>query len=175
MKPVCIATLWLQITDIYGARFVNLYGERDSGVWYQALGDLTEDDLRFGLHAMLRDIRFETWPPNCTQFRHLCLNRPEVAGLPSVHKAFKEAQYNVNFSVKTWSHPAVKFTVKQLGAENVNAARVDLAFAQFSALYTKVCERIREGNLVPLVGDDEVCIQPKAKKGNIPKLSQLLR
>jgi len=175
MKRESIATLWLQLTDIYGARFVNLYGEKDSGVWYQALHDLADDDVRFGLYTMLRDIRFETWPPNCTQFRHLCLNRPETAKLPDVHKAFKEAQHNVNFSLKTWSHPAVKFTVKLLGPKKVNAARVDVAFEQFSTLYSKVCERVRQGREVPLVDDEDVTIKHNVKSNNIPRLSQLLR
>jgi hypothetical protein len=89
-----IATLWLQLTDIYGMRFINLYGEKDSGVWFQALRDLTEEEIERGLHAMFRDERFETWPPNCTQFRHLCLKRNK---LPSVHKAFNEARHNLNF------------------------------------------------------------------------------
>jgi hypothetical protein len=165
----------LQLTEIYGARFINLYGEKDSGVWYQALHDLADDDVRFGLYEMLRDIRFETWPPNCTQFRHLCLNRPEAAGLPDVHKAFKEAQHNVNFSLKTWSHSAVKFTVKYLTPENVVAARVDFAFAQFSALYSKVCARIRLGHQIPWVDDEDVTIKHKPRSNNIPQLSKLLR
>jgi len=169
-----IATLWLQLTDIYGARFINLYGEKDPGVWFQTLCDLTEEEIEMGLHAMFSDERFETWPPNCTQFRHLCLKRHKE-GPPNVHKAFNEARHNLNFSKPLWSHPAVKFTVKHLGVDVVNAARADIAFAEFNALYIKVCERIRQGFEVPQVSDDEVVIKRKLTQSNIPRLSQLIK
>jgi len=169
-----IATLWLQLTDTYGARFINLYGEKDSGVWFQTLCDLTEEEIEMGLHAMLRDERFETWPPNCTQFRHLCLKKYKNE-LPNVHKAFNEARHNLNFSAPTWSNPAIKFTVKHLGVDAVNAARADIAFEEFNALYIKVCEQIRQGFEVPQVADEEVVIKRKSTQSNIPRLSQLIK
>ena len=175
MQTEMIATLWHQLTDIYGARFVNQYGERDSGVWYQALHDLTNDDVAFGLHALLRDIRFETWPPNCTQFRHLCQSKPNLNQLPSVHQAFNEARENLLFSSpRSWSHPAVKFTVKYVGIQEVNAADKSRAFKAFSNAYTRVCERIAKGHLVPHVADEDVVIHKK-KSQNPPRLSQLIR
>lgn len=170
-----IATLWLQLTDIYGSRFVNPYGEKDSGVWYQALNDLNEDDLQFGIDAMMRDMRFETWPPNCTQFRHLCIKQTRTDALPSVHQAFNEAVANLLFSdARRWSHPAVKFTVKYLGIEKITFGRKDKAFAEFSACYQRVCKRIADGHQVPEVSDEEVKNTPKQTKAP-PRLTQLLK
>lgn len=170
-----IATLWLQLSDIYGARFVNQYGEKDSGVWYQALHDLSEEDIRFGLYTMMRDSRFETWPPNCTQFRHLC-KRPELKVLPSVHQAFREARENLLFDKpRHWSHPAVKFTVKYAGIELVNSADTQSAFKAFSRAYEKVCECMACGQSVPLVADEDVVIKQKKSNLSIPRLSQYIR
>ena len=150
-----IATLWTQLTDIYGSRFVNAYGIKDSGVWYHALNDLTEDDFRQGLYLMMRDARFETWPPNCTQFRHLCLKGRAVS-LPTVHQAFNEARQNAYTATPIWSHPAVKFTVKYVGVDKVHSAQTHIAFQAFEKAYTKVCTRLSEGYAVPIVADEEV-------------------
>lgn len=170
-----IATLWLQLTDIYGSRFVNVYGEKDSGVWYQALSDLNEDDFVFGLTAILRDIRFETWPPNCTQFRHLCLKKASDNTIPSVHKAFAEMRSNLMFSSpRKWSHPAVKYTVKYLGIKKMSSGRTDAVFNEFSVLYEKVCERFRQGFQIPFVADEEL-VETPSKSHTIPLLSQLIR
>ena len=173
MPSQAIATLWLQLTEIYGARFVNQYGEKDSGVWYQALSDLTEDSITHGLNTMLRDERFETWPPNCTQFRKLCLSGLKSCHLPNVHRAFYEARQNVMLKSPVWSHPAVKFTVKHIGVEIVNAGRTDFAFAKFSTAYAKVCERIKEGHLVPDVSNEEVTVSSKKQFKQKPVLKAI--
>lgn len=157
-----IATLWVQLTDIYGARFVNTYGVKDSGVWNHALSDLTETDMREGLYLMMRDARFETWPPNCTQFRQLCLKGKKNA-LPTVHKAFAEARQNALYASPVWSHPAVKFTVKYVGVDVVNSAHTFNAFQQFEKGYAKVCLRIAEGYAVPEVLDEEVSFYHREK------------
>lgn len=170
-----IATLWLQLTDIYGPLFVNRFGEKDSGVWYQALSDLSEIEIQAGLEAMIRDARFETWPPNCTQFRRLCINGLGDKGLPSVHKAFIEARQNLNLSNPGWSHPAIKFTVKYVGLAIMNSGRTDIAFEAFKTGYQKVCERIRRGHQVPFVHDEELCMQRKTLTKPPIKLVQLIR
>lgn len=153
---------------------MNQYGEKDSGVWFQALSDLTEDRIAHGLHSMLRDERFETWPPNCTQFRRLCLSGLEKNSLPNVHRAFSEARQNLMLKSPAWSHPAVKFTVKYVGVKTVNAARTDIAFENFSKAYNKVCERIREGHEIPNVCDNEVIFSEKKQMKCIPILKDII-
>ena len=157
-----ISTLWVQLTDIYGSRFVNAYGVKDSGVWHHALCDLTEDDFRNGLYLMMRDARFETWPPNCTQFRQLCLKgKPGL--LPTVHQAFSEARQNALYPSPKWSHPAVKFAVKYVGVDVVNSAYTHVAFQTFEKGYAKVCARIADGYAVPDVTDEEVSFYHREK------------
>lgn len=175
MPEELIATLWMQLADIYGARFLSQYGEKDSGVWRETLEDLKKDDFARGLKAMLRDVRFETWPPNCTQFRHLCLKKPESNTPPSVHRAFEEARRNLLFSKpRLWSHPAVKFTVKRVGLEVVNDAHTDRAFFKFSECYEGVCKRIAEGRQVPDVPESELVIAKRQTKP-VPKLIQFIK
>ena len=157
-----ISTLWVQLTDIYGARFSNAYGLKDSGVWYHALSDLTEENVRDGLYFMMRDERFETWPPNCTQFRQLCL-KGKTGALPTVHKAFAEARQNALYAAPKWTHPAVKFTVKYVGVDVVNSAYTHVAFQTFEKGYAKVCARIAEGFEVPDVADEEVSYYHRQK------------
>lgn len=141
---------------------MNAYGVKDSGVWHHALNDLTDDDFRDGLYSMLRDERFETWPPNCTQFRQLCL-KGKTGALPTVHQAFNEARQNALFPAPKWSHKAVKFTVKYVGVDVVNSARTHEAFQMFSKGYEKVCAGMAEGFAIPDVADEEVSFYHRQK------------
>lgn len=171
-----MAHLWLKLTDTYGPLFTDRQGEKDSGVWYEALCDLTEIDIKFGLWILPRVKDHKIWPPTCIQFRHLCLmkNEPEMNGLPTIHKAFDEARRNLSCSKPQWSHPAIKFTVKLVGIDKVNAARADLALAAFKPAYLKVCAEISLGKEVPFVADEELVIIRK-KTTKIPRLAQLMK
>lgn len=122
---------------------------------------------------VLRDERFETWPPNCTQFRHLCLSGLKLCSLPSVHKAFYEARQNVILTSPTWTHLAIKFAVKYVGVDIVNSGRADYAFSQFSKAYLKVCERINQGHQVPDVSDEEVTVYKNKPCKKIPVLKAI--
>ncbi len=168
-----IATLWLTLTDVYGVRFVNQYGSCDeSGVWAMALEGFDEEDVRFGLKAMICDIRFETWPPNCTQFRHLCLSCLNECPqqLPSVHKAFIEALNNLWLKNPVWSHDGVKCAIKLCGIHKLTEPRVDRAFKDFSQAYSKVSKRVLSGEALPSVSNDEVRLPAYKKSNNSPKL-----
>lgn len=175
-----ISTLWGQLTDIYGARFLNAHGEKDLGVWQIALSDLQEEEIRQGLYLMMRDKRFETWPPNCTEFRHLCLNGRKEDSLPTVHQAFNEARQNALYAHPVWSHKAVKFTVKYVGVDIVNSAYTHHAFEQFKKAYAKVCARIQEGHEVPEITDEEVAFYHRKQqkltntKNNITTLRRVI-
>ncbi|HHS8316172.1 TPA: hypothetical protein ACTUNV_002625 [Legionella pneumophila] len=165
------------MAEIYGSRFINQYGDHDSGVWARVLNDLSEADMDFGLMAMTRDIRFETWPPNCTQFRHLCLSRLNQSEqtIPTVNKAFNEAMMNLYRSKPKWSHAAVKFTVKCVGVKKIYLEREDLAFKAFKNVYQKVLAKVLEGHQVPDVADEDVILKITRNKSSAPNLSQLLR
>lgn len=170
-----MALLWKQLSDIYGARFTNVHGETDaSGVWYQALNDLSRDDLRHGLHALYRDSRFETWPPNCTQFRHLCLKRAGE-GVPTVHEAFREVQTHLLFPRRTrWSHLLVKHALVRTGVAFMDKAPVHQAFTVFKSVYEELCQQVAEGILLTDV--PETALSPvRMKRNPIPNLKSLLR
>lgn len=159
-----ISTLWGQLTDIYGARFINVFGEKDSGVWQIALNDLDEDSIRQGLYLMMRDKRFETWPPTCLEFRHLCLSGKVEKSLPTVHQAFNEARQNALCSNPVWSHQAIKCAVKYVGVETVNSPYTAEAFQKFKKGYEKICARIHEGYEIPAIADEEVAYYHRKQK-----------
>ena len=122
---------------------------------------------------MMHDIRFETWPPNCTQFRHLCLSTREPAA-PSVMVAFREVCHNRYCSVPSWSHPAIKLTIKCLGAAVVYAEDEKKAFDAFSKKYAQICERMVTGHPLPVVHDNEVRA-PEFKRDPASKMSQNIK
>ncbi len=173
MPHALIATLWIQLTDIYGHRFMNTYGEKDSGVWYQALSDLTEDDLSKGLTLMMRDIRFETWPPNCTQFRHLCLSTKEPLAPKSV-EAFREIRQNRYCLSPQWSHPAIKLAIKCMGTKAAYAEDDEKAYQAFLTKYTQICERMADGHPIPHVADSEIN-PPQFKREPSASMSQNIK
>ena len=59
--------------------------------WYEALKDLTSDDLNYGFKKMLVTItdeerkRREAWPPNVKEFRMYCERRLQDFDLPQIH------------------------------------------------------------------------------------------
>lgn len=171
-----IASLWISLSEIYHNRFLSKYGIEDTGTWFEALKDLHMDLLDFGLSAMMRDVRFETWPPNCTQFRHLCLAKPVSASFPSVHDAYREARENLwhKGEVRSWSHPAIKFTIKQVTIPVVTDDRQHIAYPAFRMCYELVCKRISEGGLVPVVTAEEL-VMPCTRVKPSEEFTQLLQ
>lgn len=169
-----MATLWHQLTEIYGARFVNQHGEKHSTVWFQALHDLQDEDIEYGLHTMMRDARFETWPPNCTQFRHLCQLRRTTSNLPTAGKAFEEARLNQLLSSPRWSHPAIKLAVNHVGVDVINSAYTHQAFKLFADAYQTICESVRVGHEI-LVVDELPTIKRARTERLIPKLADCIR
>ncbi|KTC94850.1 hypothetical protein Lfee_2514 [Legionella feeleii] len=175
MPKALIAVLWKQLSDIYESRFTREHGESDaSGVWYQALNDLSRDDLRHGLYALYRDIRFETWPPNCTQFRHLCLKRTGE-GIPTVHEAFREVQAHLLSPKRTrWSHRVVKHALARTGVVFMDKAAVHQSFAVFKSVYEALCQQLAEGVLLAEV-PEEALLPVRTRSKPIPNLQSLLR
>lgn len=152
---------------------MSTYGERDSGVWEQALSDLTEDELREGLTKMMRDLRFETWPPNCTQFRHLCAST-RASTPPSVMLAFREVQQNKYRSRPTWSHLAIKMTIKCIGVHIAYKDDEREAFKEFSKKYEQVCARMAGGHPLPEIADCDVKA-PEIKRSLPPQVSENIK
>ena len=81
------------MTLIYGPLFVSKQGVTDSGIWLETLQDLTPKALESGL-MRLKQLKgakaFIEFPPNCLQFRALCLAFYEELHLPTARDAYVE-------------------------------------------------------------------------------------
>lgn len=152
-----IAKLWLSLSDIYGDLFLSKNGVEDTGSWFETLKDLTPFALENGMEK-LRSLKagkeFLRYPPNCLEFRALCLSFYESLGLPSVNDAFIETQSQRYTNRPNWSHPAVKYTAIKLGRAFLAIEYKGEAFAVFENAYEQVCHLVRQGGVVPEVGDE---------------------
>jgi hypothetical protein len=105
---------------LYGQLFLNKHGIEDNGVWFDTLCDLTPKALEKGVERLMnlnQEGKFCEFPPNCMQFRALCLDYYNELNLPKVSEAYREVinkAYNPN---SCWSHEVVKFTAQKLGPE----------------------------------------------------------
>ncbi|OGO92829.1 MAG: hypothetical protein A3F10_04870 [Coxiella sp. RIFCSPHIGHO2_12_FULL_42_15] len=138
------------MTRAYGYKFINNFGEKDNGIWYEALKDLTSDDLNYGFKKMLVTItdeerkRREAWPPNVKEFRMYCERRLQDFDLPEVHEAFREAQNNNYLSRPYWSHPLVLVAKKRLN-KKPNDYVMDEDYRSFAVIYRDLCQRFMRG------------------------------
>lgn len=62
------------MSSIYGNAFLHTYGDTDSGVWYDVLNGLTEEQLQHGYHQILElKVKPLEFPPNPLRFKEICL------------------------------------------------------------------------------------------------------
>lgn len=93
--------------------------------------------------------KFKDFPPNCMQFRGLCLEAINAQNLPSLAQAFNEARNWYFYNINQWSHPAVRFTAARLPKEFWDMEDLHQAFQDFGAIYSDVCFLIKQGHEVP--------------------------
>ncbi len=76
-----IAALWVRLTEIFGYRFVNAYGDDPASstatTWARGLAGLTRHQLAQGLHACVASA--DAWPPTLPEFRARCVGIPSLA------------------------------------------------------------------------------------------------
>lgn len=149
-----IASLWLSLIEIYSHLFINKYGTSDSGAWFESLKDLTPLALENGLET-LRSGRagnqFATFPPNCLEFRGLCLAYYEGLRLPSTADAYRDYRQYARSGKWNNAHDAVKLTAKKLGARFLTIERDMDAYPRFKKMYAQVCHLARLGIELPQV------------------------
>ncbi len=144
-----IAWLWVNLTKAFGYKFLRNFGEKDNGIWFEVLKDLTREDLEYGFKRAIRITteeereKFEAWPPNVKEFRMYCERRLKDFGLPQPHAAFAEAQNNNYTRSKYWSHPLVKQATKQLNKPDGCVDSVD--YPIFKKIYNFLCQRFMRG------------------------------
>ena len=144
----------MKLTAIYGPLFISKYGIEDDGVWFAALKDLTPKALLSGVERLMslsQGDKFCDFPPNCLQFRTLCLSFYGDLRLPSVSDAHREVVNRAYLTQSPWSHPAVQFTANRLGLKFLEMTNPAASFARFKAAYEQVCHLVRQGHPIPVI------------------------
>ncbi|KTD39635.1 hypothetical protein Lmor_0001, partial [Legionella moravica] len=85
--------LWMELTKIYGTLFLTKFGTHDNGTWFDTLKGLTPKALESGMER-LRNLsgngKFAEYPPNCLQFKALCMAFYDDLKLPKASDAYWE-------------------------------------------------------------------------------------
>lgn len=156
----------MKLTSIYGQLFINKHGVNDSGVWFAALKDLTPKALDSGIERLMSSSqgdKFCEFPPNCLQFRKLCLGFYSDLSLPSAAQAHREVLNRAYTSGPIWSHKVVKFTAKKLGDKFLDVVNEGESFAIFEKAYEQVCHLVRQGHQIPEIKEEVMLPKPKSK------------
>lgn len=123
-----------------------------NGTWFATLSDLTPKALESGL-ARLRGLsnegRFSQYPPNCLEFKALCLAFYNDLRLPSPSVAFREVQNSAYGVRRVWSHDVVRLTASRLPVDFLKIDREEQAFRLFKPFYEQVCNLVRQGHPIP--------------------------
>ncbi|KTD32189.1 hypothetical protein Lnau_3100 [Legionella nautarum] len=130
--------------------FINKFGTHDAtGVWYETLKTLTPLALEKGLERLSNlstGHKFCEFPPNCLQFRALCLAFYEEQNLPGMDEAYREL---TSLAYKTKAHgvhPLVKVIAKRLPPEYFDIEADYVAYPIFKSVYEQVCSLVKQGH-----------------------------
>lgn len=139
------------MTQTYGHKWTSSFGEvpKADHAWAKILGGLTGQQIANGLRRMIEVAAAnagtgkESWPPDATEFRAMCLHVP---GLPPIDQAWTEALMG------KYSHEAVKVAAEATGTFDLRSAKhSDKALYQrFERNYAIVQRRAQ--NAQPLDG-----------------------
>ncbi len=169
------------MADIYGNLFLSKNGIEDSGAWFEVLKDLTPFALDIGIER-LRSLRinkekdrqrFIQYPPNCLEFRALCLSFYDDLNLPSTADAYRETISRTFRTNLVWSHPAVKYTAMRLGDEFLAIENIQEADAKFTKAYEEVCHLVRQGLPLPEITEQIMLPKPGSKDVAFSHLQQM--
>ena len=95
--------------------------------------------------------KFSEFPPNCLQFRALCLEYYEGLKLLSVSDAYAEFKRGVRTGKWRDTDRAVQYTAHKLGADFLMLDRDIEAYPLFKKTYLNVCHLARLGLEIPAV------------------------
>ena len=129
--PADVSQLWLKLTALYGQLFISKHGVADDGVWFATLKDLTPKALVSGVERLMTlspGDKFCDFPPNCLQFRALCLSFYSELGLPKVMDAYREIENRMYLTNVAWIHPAVEYTAAKLGSDFLNMTKINVKY-----------------------------------------------
>jgi len=139
------------MTQTYGHKWTSNFGDvpKADHAWAKILGGLTGQQIANGLRRMIElaaanaGTGKESWPPDATEFRDMCLYVP---GIPPIDQAWTEALMG------KYSHEAVEVAAKATGTFDLRSAKhSDKALRQrFERNYAIVQRRAQ--NAQPLDG-----------------------
>lgn len=139
------------MTQTYGHKWTSNFGDAPKAdhAWAKILGGLSGQQIANGLRRMIEVAASnagtgkESWPPDATEFRAMCLHVP---GLPPVDRAWHEALLG------KYSHEAVRVAAEATGTFDLRQAKsTDKAlFQRFERNYAIVQRRAQ--NAQPLDG-----------------------
>lgn len=161
-----LSSLWMKLTAIYGQLFISKHGVKDSGVWYESLKDLTPRALDSGVERLMtlsKGDKFCEFPPNCLQFRALCLGFYSELRMPKPAEAHREVLNRAYTTNPQWSHIVVKYTAKKLGYKFLEIINEGESFAVFKEAYEQVCHLVRQGHSVPEIKEGVMLPKPQSK------------
>ena len=101
------------------------------------------------LKALEGGNKFSEFPPNCLQFRGLCLAYYEELKLPRAMDAYREIKGREFKSNARWSHGIVKYIASKLPANFLTIHQEHEAYAMFDEIYKRVCHVLRQGHALP--------------------------
>ena len=67
--------VWTRLTDSYGAKFVEAYGENPNDTWCQVIDDMSDDQIRYALRQVMRES--PAFPPTLGQFEQAGRSLPK--------------------------------------------------------------------------------------------------
>ena len=138
---------------MYGNLFVSKFGVGDTnGVWLKTLETLTPKALESGLTRLVNlsnNGKFAEFPPNCLQFKALCLAFYEDLQLPTAGAAYREIQARLYSTNCLWSHRVIKFIAYRLPANFYYMEEEHKAYGAFKEAYEQVCNMVRQGHEIP--------------------------
>ena len=93
--------------------------------------------------------KFTEFPPNCLQFKSLCLAYYEDLRLPKASDAYQEIRNRAYSNTVNWSHPVVKFIAQKLTIDFFSIKQEAEAYQRFKEAYNDVCDLVRQGVELP--------------------------
>ncbi|MCR9192822.1 MAG: hypothetical protein NXI01_09260 [Gammaproteobacteria bacterium] len=116
------------------------------------------------LRQLSTGTQFATYPPNCLEFRALCLSFYEDLKLPKSSDAYIEIRNRAYLSKSAWSHPVIRYIASQLPRDFLNMSNESEAFSLFEKVYKEVCWLLKQGHVLPEVKEHLTLVQTSSKK-----------
>ena len=142
----------MELTKLYGQLFLTKNGSKDNGAWFDALKALTPKALESGIER-LRNLsgngKFAEYPPNCLQFKGLCMAFYDDLGLPKAGDAYREITNSVYKNHSCWSHQLIEFIAKKLPDDFFKIEQDAVAYTLFKKIYIQVCDLVKQGHELP--------------------------